>query len=181
MTDTLREKEELARIDSEDLRKTRDDIAGLRKKVQHHNELISEKDRTVQVFTRSSCSSFSPYSTRRQILTDEISTLQLELGQIEERNQILTKDNAKLLQRWLDAKQSEANKMNEANDFYEDMQKNRNDAVLSWREGSNAGDAPQNPSAMSSSTSLSGNESLPETKTGTPSPAGKGQNQTPNG
>ncbi|KAH8835390.1 ATG16-domain-containing protein [Flagelloscypha sp. PMI_526] len=168
MTDTLREKEEQARIDSEDLRKIRDESIGLRKKVNQHSELMSEKDRTVQ------------------ILTDEISTLQLELGQIEERNQILTKDNAKLLQRWLDAKQSEANKMNEANDFYESM-KNRHEAVLNWREGSNAGDGPQNHSAMSSSTSLSGNESLPETdpttqmKTGITSPAGKSLDPTPNG
>ncbi|EEB87311.1 hypothetical protein MPER_15395, partial [Moniliophthora perniciosa FA553] len=68
------------------------------------------------------------------ILHDEISTLQLELGQIEERNATLTKDNAKLLQRWLDAKQAEANKMNEANEFYEDMQ-SRRQAVLNWRDG----------------------------------------------
>ncbi|KAJ7900085.1 hypothetical protein B0H14DRAFT_3080469 [Mycena olivaceomarginata] len=77
---TLREKEELSRVDSESLRKTRDEIAVLRRKVDQHSELMAEKDRTVQ------------------------------LGQIEERNQTLTKDNAKLLQRWLDAKQAEANR-----------------------------------------------------------------------
>ncbi len=60
------------------------------------------------------------------MLHDEINTLQLELGQIEERNQALVKDNAKLLQRWLDAKQAEVNKMNEANDFYEEL-KHRKD------------------------------------------------------
>jgi len=59
----------------------------------------------------------------------------LELGQIEERNQTLAKDNAKLLQRWLDAKQAEANRMNEANEFYENM-RSRHETVLSWREGS---------------------------------------------
>lgn len=79
-----------------------------------------------------------------KVLHDEISTLQLELGQIEERNQNLTRDNAKLLQRWLDAKQAEVNKMNEANDFYVDM-RTRHEAVLNWRDGSetsasNAGD-----------------------------------------
>ncbi|KAF9454909.1 ATG16-domain-containing protein [Macrolepiota fuliginosa MF-IS2] len=103
MNETLREKEELARIDTENLRKTKDELAVLKRKVDQHTELMQEKDRTVQ------------------ILHDEISTLQLELGQIEERNQGLQKDNAKLLQRWLDAKQAEANKMNEANAFYEDM------------------------------------------------------------
>jgi autophagy-related protein 16 len=49
----------------------------------------------------------------------------------------LTKDNAKLLQRWLDDKQSQANKMNEANDFYEDM-RSRHQAVINWRDGGEA-------------------------------------------
>ncbi|THH02901.1 hypothetical protein EW026_g99 [Hermanssonia centrifuga] len=116
MTETLREKEELSRIDSENLRKSRDDVVMLRRKVEQHNELMAEKDRTAQ------------------ILHDEINTLQLELSQIEERNQTLTKDNAKLLQRWLDAKQAEVNKMNEANEFYEDMQ-SRKQAVMNWQTG----------------------------------------------
>ncbi|KJA26134.1 hypothetical protein HYPSUDRAFT_124490, partial [Hypholoma sublateritium FD-334 SS-4] len=103
MNETLREKEEVSRIDSESLRKARDDIASLRRKVDQHAELMAEKDRTVQ------------------ILHDEINTSLLELNQVEERNQTLAKDNAKLLQRWLDAKQLEANRMNEANDFYENM------------------------------------------------------------
>jgi autophagy-related protein 16-1 len=64
--------------------------------------------------------------------------LQLELSQIEDRNQTLTRDNAKLLQRWLDAKQTEANKMNEANIFYEDM-RSKHQAVLNWREQAGAG------------------------------------------
>lgn len=74
--------------------------------------------------------------TIRQTLHDEINTLQLELGQIEERNKTLTSDNAKLLQRWLDAKQAEANKINDENDLYEDV-RSRNENVLNWR---NAGD-----------------------------------------
>ncbi|EIM83385.1 ATG16-domain-containing protein [Stereum hirsutum FP-91666 SS1] len=127
MNETLREKEEISRMDSEALRRARDEAANLRRKVDQHAELMAEKDRTAQV------------------LHDEISTLQLELGQIEERNQNLTRDNAKLLQRWLDAKQAEVNKMNEANDFYVDM-RTRHEAVLNWRDGSeastsNAGDA----------------------------------------
>lgn len=74
-----------------------------------------------------------------EILHDEISTLQLELGQIDERNQLLQKDNAKLLQRWLDAKQVEANKMNEANEFYETMRSQQH-SVINWRNGA-SGDA----------------------------------------
>ena len=53
MTETLREKEELSRVESENLRKARDEIAVLRRKVDQHNELMAEKDRTAQV---SSCS-----------------------------------------------------------------------------------------------------------------------------
>jgi autophagy-related protein 16-1 len=49
MNETLREKEEAARIDSENVRKAREDAALLRRKVEQHNELMSEKDRTAQV------------------------------------------------------------------------------------------------------------------------------------
>ncbi|KAJ6627186.1 ATG16-domain-containing protein [Mycena sp. CBHHK59/15] len=166
MNETLREKEELSRVDSESLRKTRDEIATLRRKVDQHSELMAEKDRTVQ------------------ILHDEISTLQLELGQIEERNQTLTKDNAKLLQRWLDAKQAEANKMNEANEFYENM-RSRHQTVLTWRDGS-ADDGPNGADSASQS-SLSGNgdaeegDKLTQRRDGTPSPAAKAVDLTPNG
>lgn len=132
-----------------------------------------------------------------QILHDEINTLQLELGQIEERNATLTKDNAKLLQRWLDAKQAEANKMNEANDFYEDM-RSRHRNVLDWREGSQGdansslGHAANNNNnadtrSVSAGGSVSGNGSAngeaatAGSKGGTPSPAKGVVDLTPNG
>ncbi|KAH0838480.1 ATG16-domain-containing protein [Lanmaoa asiatica] len=160
MNETLREKEELSRIESENLRKARDEIDRLRRKVDQHNELMIEKDRTAQV------------------LHDEINTLQLELGQIEERNQTLTKDNAKLLQRWLDDKQVQANKMNEAMDFYEDM-RSRHQAVVNWRgtDGPQApppGTASGNGVRLGESTELTttdGQRSRPQTN----------QDQSPNG
>lgn len=49
MNETLREKEEAIRIESESLRKAHDELGGLRKRVDQHNELMTEKDRTVQV------------------------------------------------------------------------------------------------------------------------------------
>ena len=49
MNETLREKEEAIRIEAENLRKSNDELGGLRKKVDQHNELMTEKDRTVQV------------------------------------------------------------------------------------------------------------------------------------
>ncbi|KAF5377683.1 hypothetical protein D9615_005215 [Tricholomella constricta] len=136
MNETLREKEEMSRIDSEGFRKAKDEIVVLKRKVDQHAELMAEKDRTVQ------------------ILHDEISTLQLELGQIDERNATLTKDNAKLLQRWLDAKQAEANKMNEANQFYENM-RSKHQAVLSWRDGDSGESRSRNGLETGSNTSTS--------------------------
>ena len=52
MNETLREKEELARIESEALRKAREDISHLKRKVDQHAELMTEKDRTAQVRLR---------------------------------------------------------------------------------------------------------------------------------
>ena len=52
MNETLREKEELARIESEALRKAREDISHLKRKVDQHSELMTEKDRTAQVRSR---------------------------------------------------------------------------------------------------------------------------------
>ena len=52
MNETLREKEELSRIESENLRKAREEIDRLRRKVDQHSELMMEKDRTAQVSTR---------------------------------------------------------------------------------------------------------------------------------
>jgi len=51
MNETLREKEELSRIDAENLRKTKEDLAIFRRKVDQHAELMAEKGRTVQVRT----------------------------------------------------------------------------------------------------------------------------------
>lgn len=49
MNETLREKEEAIRVEAESLRKANDELTVLRRKVDQHNELMSEKDRTVQV------------------------------------------------------------------------------------------------------------------------------------
>ncbi|KAI6005185.1 ATG16-domain-containing protein [Pisolithus orientalis] len=168
MNETLREKEELSRIDSENLRKARDDIAHLRRKVDQHNEIMAEKDRTAQV------------------LHDEINTLQLELGQIEERNQILVKDNAKLLQRWLDDKQAQANKLNEANDLYEDL-RSRHQAVINWQGQPQPQNTPAGTASRITMASQSGNgvregEGKKETTTaGQRSQPETQQDQSPNG
>jgi autophagy-related protein 16 len=103
MNESLRDKEEVARVEAENLRKAREEIAVLRKKVEQHDELMSEKDRGIQ------------------ILHDEIQSLNLELNQVTNRNESLKVDNASLLQRWLDHMNEAATRMNSANLFYEDM------------------------------------------------------------
>jgi autophagy-related protein 16 len=52
-------------------------------------------------------------------LQDELAALQLEIVTTEERNKKLTDENAQLLQRWMDKMNEEAQKMNEATQFYE--------------------------------------------------------------
>ena len=182
MNETLREKEELARIESDALRKAREDISHLKRKVDQHAELMGEKDRTAQVRSRT-CRPVVLSHNGLQVLHDEISTLQLELGQIEERNQNLTRDNAKLLQRWLDAKQTEVNRMNEANDFYEDM-RTRHQATANSREAQEVAPGPgdhTDAQSTSGNGSVNGEEVAAGTKDGTRFQQEKGVNLTPNG
>lgn len=49
MNETLREKEEVSRISSEDLRRAREEITVLRRKVDQHDELMTEKNERLQV------------------------------------------------------------------------------------------------------------------------------------
>lgn len=119
-----------------------------------------------------------------QILHDEINTLQLELSQIEERNQILTKDNAKLLQRWLDAKQAEVNKMNDANELYDELQ-SRRQAMLNTRKGSTTSEETGEALPLNDQQSGNGESKRSSgsttTKNGTLSPTEKDPSKTPNG
>ena len=167
MTETLREKEEFSRIEAENMRKLQEETAILARKVEQHNELMTEKDRTAQ------------------ILHDEINTLQLELGQIEERNAILVKDNAKLLQRWLDAKQEEVNKMNEANEFYQDMRSKPvapESTSPTGAGGSGTSDQTNGtPSRLSGNDQLNGTASTAKTTDGTTSSGENSLSLTPNG
>jgi autophagy-related protein 16 len=59
------------------------------------------------------------------MLQDELRTLSLELHQVESRNDDLKRDNASLLQRWLDRARDEADKVNEANRYIEEVEKRR--------------------------------------------------------
>lgn len=103
VNDTLRAQEEQARVDADNMRKLQDELQILRRKVAQHNEILSEKDKTVQN------------------LNDDLAALTLEVTQLEQRNTDLRKDNASLLSRWIDKMNLEAEKLNEANVFYMDL------------------------------------------------------------
>lgn len=49
MNETLREKEEEARLETEHLRRVTEELTLLRTKVDQHNELMGEKERAMQV------------------------------------------------------------------------------------------------------------------------------------
>jgi autophagy-related protein 16-1 len=50
MNETLREKEEISRVEADNLRKAYEELIAHRKKIEFHNELVLEKDRTAQVY-----------------------------------------------------------------------------------------------------------------------------------
>lgn len=105
MNEALREREERSRGEGEELRLLRIEAARLRERVASHAEVMREKERNVQ------------------ILQDELSTLQLEYTQQEQKIKDLKSDNASLLQRWLDKVHEEAVRMNDANQFLVEVEK----------------------------------------------------------
>lgn len=48
MTETLRDKEELLRIESENLRRAKEEVAHLKRRVEQHDEIMAEKGRDMQ-------------------------------------------------------------------------------------------------------------------------------------
>jgi len=48
MNETLREKEEVSRLSGDELRKAKDEVNALRRKVDQHNDLMAEKDERLQ-------------------------------------------------------------------------------------------------------------------------------------
>ncbi|KAE8222701.1 hypothetical protein CF319_g4143 [Tilletia indica] len=107
MNESLRERQDAERLSTDELRTLREERDKLVRKAQDYAEAMVEKDRSIQV------------------LQDELNTLSLELGQVELRNEHLAKDNAALLQRWLDKVQDEANQLNDANDFVREVEKKK--------------------------------------------------------
>jgi hypothetical protein len=51
MTETFRDKEELLRIESETLRRAKEEVAHLKRRVKQHDEIMAEKGRDMQVYS----------------------------------------------------------------------------------------------------------------------------------
>ncbi|CAG8487065.1 8467_t:CDS:2 [Racocetra fulgida] len=97
VNDVLRNHEETAKKNKEEIQKLTEANQTLTNKVDLQVQVLREKDVTIQ------------------LLQDEVATLQLELGKIDERMKDLEKENGQLLQRWLKKMNEEAERMNEAN------------------------------------------------------------------
>ncbi|GAA5909499.1 hypothetical protein JCM8208_006544 [Rhodotorula glutinis] len=105
LTDSLRDQEDRGRDERDELRRLRTEVDGLRERAKWHKEIVQEKERQLV------------------ILQDEHQSLELELSQLELQNDNLKTDNAALLQRWLESKAHEADRMNEANAFLEEAKR----------------------------------------------------------
>jgi len=99
LTDALREQEDLLRTSKEETRTLRTSLDAAITKQADHKHLIQEKEKIVLN------------------LNDELQAVQLELTQLEKKNEGLRTDNRNLLQRWLDRVNSEVEQVNEANAF----------------------------------------------------------------
>ncbi|KAF8527854.1 ATG16-domain-containing protein [Hysterangium stoloniferum] len=157
MNETLREKEETARLETEHLRRVTEELTLLRTKVDQHNELMGEKERAMQV----------------RILHDELATAELELGQLQLRNESLMKDNASLLQRWLDSKNLEAERLNDANLFY--------DQIAEMKAGANLRQIHSSENLESGNGRVNGNSRTTATATGVAPPTQETVHLIPNG
>ncbi|CEG65457.1 hypothetical protein RMATCC62417_02245 [Rhizopus microsporus] len=101
LSEQLRIKEDKEKRQTKELIQLSDQVKKLSAKCELHVYQLKEKDVTIQ------------------ILQDELTALQLEITTTEEKNKNLSIENKQLLQRWMDLKNAEAEKMNEAMQFYE--------------------------------------------------------------
>jgi hypothetical protein len=91
-----------------------------------------------------------------QELTDEFNLLNLEFTQVEEQKENLKKDNATLVQRWIDKQNSIGDLLNERNEqWYEDMRTRQGDGSVQIRT------RPSQDSLASSASFVSGNGARP--------------------
>ncbi|KAF9964750.1 hypothetical protein BGZ70_005990 [Mortierella alpina] len=101
LNDILRLKDATLAQNKEEIRRLTESNQFYAHKNQELTDLVGEKNITIQV------------------IQDELTTLQLEMGKLDERQRDLERENAQLLQRWLKKMNEEADRMNAANVFLE--------------------------------------------------------------
>ena len=156
MNETLREREDIARMDGENLRIAREEISSLRRRVDQHSEQMVEKDRAFQVrFTK--VARINVLTNCYQELTDEYQILNIEFTQVEEQKDNLKKDNATLVQRWIDKQNTVGELLNERNEqWYEDLHSRQ-----PQHSGNGMRNQPSMDSLGSSASFVSGNDVRP--------------------
>jgi hypothetical protein len=114
------------------LRRLRSEVEGLRERARWHKEVVTEKERQLLVSHAALRAPRTPLAStddgpslplRLQILQDDHASLDLELSQVTIQNENLKIDNSSLLQRWIESKNDEAAKMNEANTWVKEAAK----------------------------------------------------------
>ncbi|GAN05835.1 autophagy protein 16 [Mucor ambiguus] len=101
LNEQLRTREEKDLKQTEEIKQLSDSVKKLSTKCDLQTQQLREKDVTIQ------------------ILQDELAALQLEMVTTEDKISILRKENEQLLERWINKMNEEAEKMNEATQFYE--------------------------------------------------------------
>ncbi|KAF9439237.1 hypothetical protein BGZ76_007438 [Entomortierella beljakovae] len=104
LNDILRNKDSTLAQNKEEIQRLAEANNIFAHKNQELNDQLHEKNVTIQV------------------IQDELTTLQLEMGKLDERQRDLERENSQLLQRWLKMKNEEADRMNAANIFHENEQ-----------------------------------------------------------
>ncbi|GAA5833743.1 hypothetical protein JCM3766R1_000085 [Sporobolomyces carnicolor] len=122
LTDQLREAEERGRGEREELRGLRHEVEGLRDKQRSFREIVADKEKQIV------------------ILQDDHTSLSLELHQQDLLISRLKEDNKNLLDRWLEAKREEAERMNEANEWVSEARR-----LKAGEEGSRGGKEEEEP------------------------------------
>ncbi|CAO1634472.1 unnamed protein product [Sympodiomycopsis kandeliae] len=107
LTEQMKEKEDSKKSEAADVRSLKEQVDKYTRRERDLRDAAGEKDKVIEM------------------LQDELRTLSLELNQVEARNDDLKRDNASLLQRWLDRARDEAEKVNEANKFLEEIEKRK--------------------------------------------------------
>ncbi|PWN90287.1 autophagy protein 16 [Acaromyces ingoldii] len=105
LNEQLRDRDDKEREGSENVKRLVDESARVKRREEDLKAVLGEKDKMIQ------------------LLQDELSTLSLELSQVESRNDDLSRDNAMLVQRWLDKMNEQVDKMNEGNRIEEEKSK----------------------------------------------------------